>query len=34
MARGGHRDMRTVMRYQHAGQKRERPLTSRLDGII
>lgn len=34
MARGGHRDMRATMRYQHAEQKRDRTLTSRLDGTI
>lgn len=34
MKRGGHKDMKTAMRYQHADVERDRRLTNKLDQMI
>lgn len=34
MARGGHKDMKAAMRYQHAERVRDRTLTNKLDEMI
>ena len=34
MARGGHRDQKVALRYQHASVQRDRALTSELDRLI
>lgn len=34
MARGGHSDMRTALRYQHASRSRDREIVSELDKVL